>query len=230
MFRNQNFKPGSPGYLTDTLSEWERPQKRKIRRAIELPKCSDKLKNVLVVQFNFPGVVQAKSPPNSGQGTYYVYSAHSFKFSVDTESNFQLILNQISPPGNPHWHWQHCEPYPAAKEHTSWYNDVNKSLIYLQLTLPQKGLVSSQPSNLLIQSQLQLKHCLGPRGEQVTAVCCALPTIFLLVLQKTKWNVLRCWAILDSERVSVKWLVVSGSKFWFRNTPEKIKWDPYNRF
>ena len=138
-----------------------------------------------------------------------------------TVLNFQLILNQISPPGNPHWHWQHCEPYPAAKEHTSWYNDVNKSLIYLQLTLPQKGLVSSQPSNLLIQSQLQLKHCLGPRGEQVTAVCCALPTIFLLVLQKTKWNVLRCWAILDSERVSVKWLVVSGSKFWFRNTPEK---------
>ena len=139
MFRNQNFKPGSPGYLTDTLSEWERPQKRKIRRAIELPKCSDKLKNVLVVQFNFPGVVQAKSPPNSGQGTYYVYSAHSFKFSVDPESNFQLILNQISPPGNPHWHWQHCEPYPAAKEHTSWYNDVNKSLIYLQQHYLRRG-------------------------------------------------------------------------------------------
>ena len=155
-----------------------------------------------------------------------------------TVLNFQLILNQIfswywiklvlQVIGN--WHWQHCEPYPAAKEHTSWYNDVNKSLIYLQLTLPQKGLVSSQPSNLLIQSQLQLKHCLGPRGEQVTAVCCALPTIFLLVLQKTKWSVLRCWAILDSERVSVKRLVVSGSKFWFHNTPEKVKWDPYNRF
>ena len=29
--------------------------------------------------------------------------------------------------------------------------------------------------------------------------------------------------ISDSERVSVKWLVRSGSKFWFRNTREKSK-------
>ena len=95
MFRNQNFKPGSPGYLTDTLSEWERPQKRKIRRAIELPKCSDKLKNVLVVQFNFPGVVQAKSLPNK---VCQIQVRAHIMFIQLTVLNFQLILNQISPP------------------------------------------------------------------------------------------------------------------------------------
>ena len=34
--------------------------KCKIRGTIESPKCSDKLKNILVVQFNFPGMLQAK--------------------------------------------------------------------------------------------------------------------------------------------------------------------------
>ena len=35
--------------------------------------------------------------------------------------------------------------------------------------------------------------------------------------------VLCFWAISDSERVSVKWLVGTGSKFWFRNTCGKVK-------
>ena len=37
----------------------------------------------------------------------------------------------------------------------------------------------------------------------------------------------RFWAISDSKRASVKWLVESGSKFWFRNTPEKVRLDSY---
>ena len=37
---------------------------------------------------------------------------------------------------------------------------------------------------------------------------------------------MKIWAISDS----VKWLVGSGSKFWFQTTREKVKLDPYNRF
>ena len=81
-----------------------------------------------------------------------------------TVLNFQLILNKFSPPGNPHP--QHCEPGPVAKEHTSWYNYVDKSSIHLQLILPEEWSVSSQLSKLLIKLQLQLEHCLGTRGEK----------------------------------------------------------------
>ena len=81
-----------------------------------------------------------------------------------TVLNFQLILNKFSPPGNPHP--QHCEPGPVAKEHTSWYNYVDKSSIHLQLILPEEWSVSSQLSKLLIKLQLQLEHCLGMRGEK----------------------------------------------------------------
>ena len=81
-----------------------------------------------------------------------------------TVLNFQLILNKFSPPGNPHP--QHCEPGPVAKEHTSWYNYVNKSSIHLQLILPEEWSVSSQLSKLLIKLQLHLEHCLGTRGEK----------------------------------------------------------------
>ena len=43
-------------------------------------------------------------------------------------------------------------------------------------------------------------------------------------------RLLRFLIISDSKRVSVQWLVRSGLKFWFRNTRETIKLEPYNQF
>ena len=67
MFWNLNFEPVPPLeaprgtlHFTDTYSESERAKKCKQMHKIASPKCSDKLKNVLVVQFNFQGVFKEK--------------------------------------------------------------------------------------------------------------------------------------------------------------------------
>ena len=73
-----------------------------IRCAIESPKLSDKVKNFKVVQYTFPGVFQAKvcQIHVRAQILFILFMA------LLTVFNFQLILNQISPPCNPHCHLQ----------------------------------------------------------------------------------------------------------------------------
>ena len=68
-----------------------------IRCAIESPKLSDKVKKFQVVQYTFPGVFQAKvcQIHVKAQILFILFMA------LLTVFNFQLILNQISPPGNP---------------------------------------------------------------------------------------------------------------------------------
>ena len=67
-------------------------------------------KNVPLVQYNIPGVFQVKVRQIHVRAQIWFI----LFMALFTVTNFQLILNQISPPGNPHWHWQHCEPDPVC--------------------------------------------------------------------------------------------------------------------
>ena len=71
-----------------------------LSRAIVSPKFSDELKYVLMVQYNFPGVFKAKVRQIHVRAQIWF----NLLMALFRVLNFQLILNQISPPGNPHWH------------------------------------------------------------------------------------------------------------------------------